>query len=243
MPSRDSSNLMQRPQRFGSLATSVALLALGCSTTIAARRPVSESALTEINETVEGRSAKVTLAGDAPARPPEAKNIHVGRDSTEWLELSPDGAESRRSIPTAALQQITVRGPGRGAAEGFGLGLLAAPAAGLVFGLLGAGLAGPDPSCHCNEAFCCPSPRLEGFIVGGLIGLVSSLVVGPVVGAVVGHRTTVEFDPPVTAGSECGPEAATAKDTSGAALECRDVLVKFQGGQPWKERRWAKPRK
>lgn len=59
---------------------------MGCSSTVAVRQPLSESALTEINKNIVGRSGRVVL------RDPEATSLpvhifeRVGPSRIEWVE-------------------------------------------------------------------------------------------------------------------------------------------------------------
>ena len=170
---------------LGNLALA-AILSLGCSSTIAVRRPLSASTLAEVNDAIEDRSAEVTLA--STLRATQTKNLKVGRDETQWLE---GGGEERRpkSVPTAALQRITVMAYWRGAAEGLGVGILTGPVVGgLLGGLIGS--VSKSPFCeHCNDNIAGP-----GAIIGAGVGLVLGALVGLNVGAAIGHTTTIDFE-------------------------------------------------
>jgi hypothetical protein len=121
----------------------------------------------------------------------DAREVKVGRDTTQWLELR-SGDEWRQStVPTTALKRISVRRRGRGALEGLVLGLvLGATTGAAVGGLWGAVAEGnASPSCGCPFA-------AVGLVFGAAFGAILGPLLGTAIGAGIGHRTTVEFDPP-----------------------------------------------
>ena len=196
-----------------------ALFVLGCSTTLVARRPLSEAALAEVNTAIAGRNARVMATGVAEAGPLGRKDVKVTASTTEWLER-PSAADPwrPRSVPTAALWMIAVRQPGRGALEGLGLGLLAGAVVGAIVG--GAGSRGEIPG-----------PVGGGIGVG--VGAFTGLLIGAVLGGGIGHRKTVEFESPeVAAGPpedivilEGGKQMVgyVVSDDPGAALVLEDA--------------------
>ena len=154
--------------------------------------------LEEINEALVGKSAEVLLARDAPAQPVEAKELKVGADRTQWLELQlPTGEYRPRSVPTEALRHISLVARGRGAAEGLGLGILLGIATGAI---VGAAVGSQMPACFGDPGPYDPWPRqcptasrLLG-LYSAIGGAISGASIGTLIGAGVGHRTTIEFE-------------------------------------------------
>jgi hypothetical protein len=171
----------------GALAGMLVTFGTGCANTVAAHRPLSEENLAEVNDSLGGREARVTLAGVPPAEPLPAKDVKVGRDTTQWLELQRGTEASRlRTVPTAALQRISIKRRDLGALVGGAVGANVGSAVGAI---VAAALAQPS----CGVGAC------GGFgyvVVGDLIGLLAGAGVGAMLGAGIGHTTTVEFDPP-----------------------------------------------
>jgi hypothetical protein len=150
--------------------------------------------LEKINETLEGESAEVLLAADAPAQPVEAREFKVGPESTQWLELQrPTGEYRPRSVPTEALRRISNVARGRGAAEGLGLGILVGTATGAIAGAV----AGTWVRICFGDTLpgeqCPTSPRFLAF-VGAIAGAGFGAAIGTLIGAGLGHRTTIEFE-------------------------------------------------
>src|SRR5439155_9552675 len=115
-------------------SVAAAVISAGCSGTIAARRPLSNAAVGEVNEIGEGHSAIVLLkpGDDAKSESRRALDVTLTRDVTVLLEESPLGAEPHhRSVPTAALQQIKSRHRAGPAIAGSLLGFVVGAAAGI----------------------------------------------------------------------------------------------------------------
>jgi hypothetical protein len=171
----------------GALAGMLVTFGIGCANTVAAHRPLSEENLAQVNDSLGGREARVTLAGVPPAEPLPARDVKVGRDTTQWLELQQGTQAPRpRTVPTAALQRISIKRRDLGALVGLGIG---ANAGSVVGAIVAAVLAQPS----CGAGAC------SGFayvLVGDLIGLLAGGGLGAMVGAQIGHTTTVEFDAP-----------------------------------------------
>jgi hypothetical protein len=188
-----------RPRHSAAILSSLiaATLATGCTTSIAAyRRPLSEPELIEINAAVAARPAEVTFAGSAS--PVQARDVTARGDVVEWLELRPDAAQEKRSAPPAALRKISVRNSARGAADGLLIGVLAAPAIGLVFGVLGYSFA---PAEYCAPGSdSCGWGQLRTAVQTAALGAVLSVLVGPIIGGAIGHETAVDFVPPDAGG-------------------------------------------
>jgi hypothetical protein len=141
-----------------------------------------------------GRSLKSrTIPSLAPPKSLDAREVKVGRDTTQWLELrSGTGDERRQStVPTAALKSISVRRRGRGALEGLGLGLVLGVTVGAAVG----GLWGAVGESHVSPECGCPLTA-AGLVYGAAFGAILGPLLGTAIGAGIGHRTTVEFDPP-----------------------------------------------
>jgi hypothetical protein len=178
----------------------------GCSTTIAAHRPLSDPALAEVNQSIEGRAARVVL-GEGPEQNADVrrarrsvmreasldiKEVQVERDTTRWLELRPRAESEWRptEAPTASLKSITVQNRARGAGEAFLIGFVGGAvvsgfAAGVAAGGASPGEISGCPSFGCSLEF--------GAVVGLAGGLVAGLLALPI-GALIGHTTTIQFD-------------------------------------------------
>lgn len=176
-----------------------AALATGCTTSIAAYgHPLSEPELSEINAAVAARPAEVTFADSAS--PLQARDVTVQRDVVEWLQPQPNAALTKRSAPPAALRKITVRSSTRGAGDGLLIGVLAAPAVGLVFGLLGHSLA---PAEYCAPGSdLCGWGKLRTALQTAALGAALSVLIAPIVGGAIGHETAVDFVAPEPAESQ-----------------------------------------
>ncbi len=172
----------------GALSGMLVTFGTGCANTVAAHRPLSEENLASVNDSLGGREARVTLAGVPPAEPLPAKDVEVGRDTTQWLELQRGTEASQpRTVPTAALQRISIKRRDLGALVGLAVGANVGSAVGVI---VAAALA-PQ---NCGIGGSC-----SGFaylLVGDLIGLLAGAGVGAMLGAGIGHTTSVEFDPP-----------------------------------------------
>jgi hypothetical protein len=207
--------------RAGLLAS---LLSIGCSSTTVVSRPLSTSALAEMNDAIEGQSATVVLKGKGEGEVDISRvdEVKVGVAATQLLERTPGGEARSRSVPTAALQQISVVYRGRGAAEGAGLGVLAGGAVGgIVASLIVANTSGY------GGAGIIQGLEAVGAVAGGIV---LGLVTGVVVGMSAGHRKTIALEP-VEAGARCAAAGATAEDSSGAMLKCQERSGR--GGLRW----------
>jgi hypothetical protein len=170
-----------------------AAFAMSCTTSIAAHgRPLSAPELTEINAAVATRPAEVTFAGSAS--PVQARDVSARRDVVEWLEPQPNATLEKRSAPPAALRKISVRDRTRGAADGLLIGVLGAPAIGLVFGVLGYSFA-PAATCSPGSDLC-GWGQLHAALQTAALGAVLSVLAGPIIGSAIGHETAVDFVPP-----------------------------------------------
>src|SRR5258708_7293371 len=107
----------------GALSGMLVTFGTGCANTVAAHRPLSEENLASVNDSLGGREARVTLAGVPPAEPLPAKDVEGGRHTTQWLPL-PRGpqASQPRTVPTAALQRISIKRRDLGALVGLAVG-------------------------------------------------------------------------------------------------------------------------
>jgi hypothetical protein len=164
-----------------------ALLGSACSTTIAASRSRPSQTLGELNAAIEGKDAEVTLDTNVSAvKTLQVKDVKVGSETSQWLELRPRGHEpASRTIPTAALRRIEVRSQVRGMLDGLGIGLLAGLPLGVLAGSMGATIEKAIDSRNDTRGI---------FFQGVVLGVVLGEVVGGMVGLAVGHSTTVEFE-------------------------------------------------
>jgi hypothetical protein len=183
---------------LASLGLLTALWTLGCSITIAVRRPLSRSAVAQVNDEIDGRSATVQLKGEAEAIP--VAEMNVGPVAT-LLRESPRDARPR-SVPTAALQQITFMDRSGGAVRGLGIGATLGAILGSLAGAYSAIL-----SCGVSEGHGCNS-YIGPVLLGGVLGAAIFGLLGTGIGVAIGDDTTIEFDPPQTRSSP--PHEASA---------------------------------
>jgi hypothetical protein len=86
-----------------------------------------------INERTTGRDATIILAnGDGF----QAQGVLVAPDSTSWLDPHTD---ELRTVPTAEVLELRLVSHGKGALQGFGIGVLAGAVTGAAFGLADGG--------------------------------------------------------------------------------------------------------
>ena len=229
-------------------ASATAILAatcwFGCSTTVAARQPISAAWRAEFNEQLAGETVTVMLrpevdagasrplspaddsscragrsagrscsvnadcgcglACEADADPTAAHTcvdpaatraqaeaeervavgVELGHEKTTWLELVPSSGEwHSNSVPTAALQRITLRAPRRGLLEGIGLGFLAGAGTGGLIAL------SANPGRGCNDYRC------SFAAIGAVLGALAGPIVGGLLGYEIGHRTKIQLEP------------------------------------------------
>src|SRR5438105_12303987 len=69
----------------------IAFLSIGCSSTIEVRRPLSSSALAEINDAVEGRPATVMLEGEGSPQAEGAPELACERAAGQGFKESGEG--------------------------------------------------------------------------------------------------------------------------------------------------------
>ena len=165
-------------------------LCFGCSSTIAARVPLSAEKVAEINDTLDGRSAKLRLRDDPRETTSECESVRIDqtvaqvRGCVEERSDQVPAAALPTTVPTTALRTITVKDHGLGALEGLG-----------TMFLIGVVFSGWLVSTT-SEADARSQRFLSGFAIGGFV---SGLVLGLPIGAAAGHTTKIEFDsPPVT---------------------------------------------
>jgi hypothetical protein len=191
----------------------MALCGAGCSSTIAAQRPLSDETLAEVNQAIEGRVARAELVEKQP-RAVEVKEARVGRDTTVWLEQSGKGEALPRSVPTAALQRITVKQGDVGALEGLGIGFLAGAAAGFVVGAIFGATVSPNLFGGCPSVGC-------SLVFGGYAALVAgpptAILFGLPIGGLTGHRTIIDFGAPESRANEKPGPATSAPGAVGSA--------------------------
>ena len=160
------------------------------------RKPTS---LEEINEALEGHSAKVFLVEGAQRPPLEASELKIGADRAQWLESLPTGESRPQSVRTDAVRRIVVVNRVRGAAEGLVLGILAGLATGAITGAV---IGSQTRSCGTGDNVSgqqCPIATAFLTIVGAVAGVISGAPIGTIIGVAFGHRTTVELEPGRTA--------------------------------------------
>jgi hypothetical protein len=186
------------PRRCGvvariELGILTALLGAGCGTTLAVTRSLTSQSLSEVNAAVEGREAQVTLAGALPAEPLRVKDVKVGPESSHWLELRPREEPRSRSVPTAALGQISVVNQERGGEQGLVIGMAVGGIGGALAGLLVAS----SESCPSGlEGAGCRVGKIAGPLIVTVVGAAAGAVSGWLIGRKVGQQMTIEFGAP-----------------------------------------------
>src|SRR3954462_9883642 len=103
---------------------------IGCGTIRTVARPLSPQDAGSINDEVHGKIEAVELRNERCCR--SGEEVVVSPETIEWTEDSPK--RPRLRVPPEAVERITVRNHGRGAAVGAGIGLAA-------------GLTGHRPGC------------------------------------------------------------------------------------------------
>ena len=113
------------------------------------------------------------------------QDIQISSDSTLWRE--PD-SNQRQSVATSQIREISIKNSGRGAWEGFGIGLLAGAATGAVIGFA----SGDDSGADGQELLSLPLSWFQvnaeqkvtiGAILGGGIGGLVGLTIGASTGS------------------------------------------------------------
>jgi hypothetical protein len=210
---------------------------LGCSSTMPRRQPLSLATILELNEELQGHEATVVAADRGKEERLTGEYVVVEHKTTHLLEQPPDGAQPRsRSLPTAAVQRITIVKRGQGALQGLGLGATI----GLVGGAMLGALAASGQSSSSSSGI---SPTGVGAVAGGFLGALLGLPIGASVGAGLGQRTTFEFDERAPLSGRDSPNTGelcpvdklgeTATNEEGRALRCSDY---FGDGRPrWTE--------
>ena len=118
----------------------------------------------DINTVSKDRKGQITLVN---GRGYAGRDFHLAEDSTHWRDLSTNKAQS---ISTSQIREISVKNKGRGAWEGFGLGLASGAALGAVIGL-GSG-SDPESGGFGPPSFSAGDKALGyGIVFGGGAGL------------------------------------------------------------------------
>jgi len=131
------------------------------------------STLDDINAVSKDRKGLIILAN---GRGRQGIDFHLAVDSTRWRDLNTNKAQS---IPTSQIREISIKKGGRGALEGFALGLLIGFGSGAIVGLV----SGSDPE---NSWFAYSAGEKAlgyGIVFGGGAGLL-----GLPIGAATGSK-------------------------------------------------------
>jgi hypothetical protein len=180
----------------------LSVILVACSTTRrTAERPLSESALAELDKMVGDETATVVHEqppGEGPSRRLEerASNLKVGLEMTEWLtasvsdsepaDVSAPAAPRKKAVPTAALREISVTDrTGPALRVGLASGAVGAAVGGLVGMVLG------SVSCGIESRDC--SGKTSTAITGALVGFIMIGLPAAAIAGASGHRTTIEF--------------------------------------------------
>jgi hypothetical protein len=213
--------------------TAIALLCaaswLGCSSTMARRQPLSHATIAELNDELQGHEATVVASDRGKQEHLSGEYVVVEPEVTHLLERPLGDVQPRsRTVPTAALQQITVIKRGPAVAGGLALGFVLGVAGGAALGAL----AGQSSS----------SGSAVGALGGGLLGLFLGPPIGALIGVSVGYRTTFELSEHASpserelpaAGERCAVDklGTISPNAEGRMLRCWDS---FGDGHP----RWT----
>ncbi len=154
------------------------LLAIACSSTIAAHRPLGDDAVAQLNEAIGDRTAKVELDRQPPLM---GKDVRFGRDLTVFQQLQPAMTSRNNAVPTEALRTVSFRRPTTASVlTGGAVGLVVGAAAGIAIG-----------GSTANHAV--DSQEIEYQVAGLFIGALSGLALGLATGSAIGSVTTIEF--------------------------------------------------
>jgi hypothetical protein len=176
-------------------------LALGCSPrTIPIRQPLSSEDASTVNAALGGRDAKVKLADGTTQ---DVKQPVVGVEVTRWLERQPDTVglagetEMPRTVPTAALGQVSFNDRERGRIIGTVAGALTAIA--ISAALIISATSCTDqriPGCSGIDCPCATSDfgRGAGLILGVPVAGLLGALVGFGIGSTAVIPTTIRFE-------------------------------------------------
>lgn len=153
----------------------------GCAHTHRLPQNSSRDDFNEINKKLSDEEVTIVLAESAGEI--ETKNISITSDSISYLDIE---QEKRKRVATAEVNKIVQTKYGRGAAEGFGLGLLAGSA---IFGssVLIALSTGDNSEA---AAFHRLGIVATGLAVGG-----AAVVISPLIGAAKGSQDIYILNP------------------------------------------------
>jgi hypothetical protein len=123
----------------------------------------------DINAVSKDRKGQVILVD---GRAYDGRDFHLAEDSTHWRDLN---TKKMLSLSTSQIREIRIKKKGRGAWEGFGIGLVAGTAIGAVIGFAD----GDDPGVGepGHDLFSATAEEkavgygVFGGLLGGLIGL------------------------------------------------------------------------
>jgi len=127
----------------------------------------------DINTVSKDRKGQVILVD---GRAYDGRDFHLADDSTHWRDLNTNKAQS---ISTSQIREISIKKSGRGAWEGFGLGLASGAALGAVIGLG----SGSDPEDASLVFGASAGEKALGYGIvfgagGGLVGLAAGASTG-----------------------------------------------------------------
>jgi len=106
--------------------TFLLIFVFGCAHTHHLPQDSPADEFSEVNKKLSNKEVAIFLADDS--RQIEAKNVHIAPDSVSYLDIRTD---NRSRIATHNVNKIIHAKYGKGALEGFGLGVLAGSA---IFG-------------------------------------------------------------------------------------------------------------
>lgn len=147
----------------------VALFIVGCAHTHRLSQPPTAVDFDEFNKIAKGRKGQIVLLD---GRKFSGYDIRVAPSTTSWR----DSARTiTKNIPTSEINKIQFGNRGRGALEGFGVGVLIGGASAILLGLTSGG----------GEEF---SPITTGVILAIYIGMPAGAVLGTIIGTSVGSK-------------------------------------------------------
>lgn len=168
------SNLLRRKLHFH-LVLALSILSIACTHTSQLRPPSLANELDQTNEELAGENAKIRLrhyAGELTV-----KNVFLSTDSVYYLDA--DTTHIEESIAISDVHKIVTKNHVKGAAEGFGIGIL-----------LGAGVFGGASLIaltHGDNSEGAAFARL-GIVATGVAVGASTALISPIVGAVKGSK-------------------------------------------------------
>ena len=126
----------------------------------------------DINVVSKDRKGQIILVD---GRGYDGRDFHLAEDSTHWRDLKTNKAQS---ISTSQIRELHIKKKGRGAWEGFGIGLVAGAATGALIGSANGDDPGVGEPGHDIFSATAEEKAVGYGVLGGLLGGLIGLPVG-----------------------------------------------------------------